>query len=147
MAFWSRSSSTTLSILGSSIVSISGPKLKLRVVAELDLRADLDGRLEDERLALLRLDDLDVGVGQRHDVLLDDGLAVRVLDEVLDGLVEDAPGPRTRSRIGRGALPGRKPGDPRAARQAPDGVVDGAVEPVGGELDLERRVDLGRGWR
>ena len=37
-------------------------------------------------------DDVDVGVGQRQDVLLDEGLAVGVLDEVLDGLVEDRAG-------------------------------------------------------
>ena len=42
-----------------------GREVEVLVVAELDLGADLDGRLEDERLALLGLDDLDVGVGQR----------------------------------------------------------------------------------
>ena len=46
-----------------------GPEVEVLVVAELDLRADLDGRLEDERLALLGLDDVDLGVGQRQDVL------------------------------------------------------------------------------
>ena len=61
------------------MASISGAEVEVAVVAELDLGADRDGRLEDERLALLGLDDLDVGVGQRHDVLLDEGLAVGVL--------------------------------------------------------------------
>ena len=54
-----------------------GLEVEVLVVAERDLGADLDRRLEDERLALLGLHDLDVGVGQRQDVLLDEGLAVR----------------------------------------------------------------------
>ena len=69
-----------------------GREVELRVVAELDLGADLDGRLEAQRLALLGVDDLDVRVGERDDPLLDDRLAVRVLDEVLDGLVDDRGG-------------------------------------------------------
>ena len=65
------------------------PEVEVLVVAELDLGRHLDGRLEDERLALLGLDDFDVGVGQRQEFLLDQRLAIGVLDEVLDGLVED----------------------------------------------------------
>ena len=39
-----------------------GPEVEVAIVAELDLGAHLDGRLEAERLALLRVDDLDVRV-------------------------------------------------------------------------------------
>ena len=85
-------------------------EVEVPVVAELDLGPDLDRRLEDERLALLGLDDLDVGVGQRQEVLLDERLAVRLLDEVVDGVVEDGARAEMRSSTGRGALPGRKPG-------------------------------------
>ena len=57
----SRSSSTTFS----TIVVVDGLDLGLErevlVVAELDLGPDLHGRLEDERLALLGLGDLDLG--------------------------------------------------------------------------------------
>ena len=81
-----------------------GAEVEVLVVAELDLGPDLDRRLEDERLALLRLDDLDVGVGQRQEVLLDEGLAVGRFDEVLDGVVEDGARARGRAR-GRLAAP------------------------------------------
>ena len=49
--------------------------------------------------------------------------------------------------MGRGALPGRKPGDARAAGKAADGVADGAVEAVGRDLDLEEDGALGGGGR
>ena len=52
-----------------------GPEVEVPVVAELDLRADLDGGLEDQRLALLGLDDLDIRIGQRQEVLVDAGPA------------------------------------------------------------------------
>ena len=100
-----------------------GPEVEVLVVAELDLGADLDGRLEDERLALLGLDDLDVGVGQRQDLLLDEGLAVGVLDEVLDGLVEDRARPEVPLEDGARRLARPEAGDARPARQPADGVV------------------------
>ena len=56
-----------------------------------------------------------------------------------------AVGPRTRSRIGRGALPGRNPATLVRRDEAPDGVADGAVETVGGDLDLEEDRALGGG--
>ncbi len=46
-----------------------GREREVPVVAEGDLGADLDGGLEDDRLAFLGRDDLDVGVGQGQDVL------------------------------------------------------------------------------
>ena len=129
----------------SSIGSISGPKLKLLVVAERDLRPDLDGGLEDERLAFLGLDDLDVGVGQGQQVLLDEGLR------------DTRPGrggrrrPRGR-RPARGAAPGAAVGPCRAGtralaspRQVSDGLVNGAVQALGGQLDLEDDRRFG-GW-
>ena len=72
VAFWSRSSSMTLSTLASSIVLDLGREVEAPVVAELDLGAHLDRRLEPEGLALLGLHDLDVRVRERDDPLLDD---------------------------------------------------------------------------
>ena len=54
VAFWSRSSSMTVVDLGLVDGLDLGREVEVLVVAELDLRADLDGRLEDERLALAR---------------------------------------------------------------------------------------------
>ena len=96
----------TWSTLASSIDLDLGREVEVPVVAELDLRADLDGRREDDRLALLGLDDLDVGVRQRQDRLLDERLAVGVVDEVLDRLVEDAAGPELRSSTAAAPCPG-----------------------------------------
>ena len=122
-----------------------GPEVEVLVVAELDLRADLDDRLEDERLALLGLDDVDLGVGQRQDVRLDEGLAVGVLDEVLDGLLVDHARPEVPFQDGTRGLARTEPRDARPARQPADGVVRGAGETVGGQLDLELDRRLGTG--
>ena len=103
-----------------------GPEVEVPVVAEGDVGPDLDGRLEDERLALLGLDDLDVGVRQRQDRLLDERVAIGGLDEAVDGFVEDGAGaedasstrPRALCRAGsRGrASASRGPGRPRRRR-------------------------------
>ena len=88
-----------------------GLEAEVLVVAELDLRPNLHGRLEDDRLALLPLGELDFGQRQRREVLLDDRLAEGILDELVERLRRgSAVSPRTRSSITRGALPGRKPG-------------------------------------
>ena len=39
-----------------------GGEIEVPVIAELEVRPDRDGRLEDERLALFGLDDFDVGI-------------------------------------------------------------------------------------
>ena len=122
-----------------------GREVEVRVVAELDLGPHLDRRLEPERLALDGLDDLDVGIRQRDDVLLDERLAIRVLDQVLDGLVEDGARAEDALEDGPRGLAGPEPGDARAAGQAADGVADGAVEAVGRDLDLEEDGALGAG--
>ena len=83
-----------------------GGEVEVRVVAELHLGAHLDGRLEAQRLALDRLDDLDVGVGERDDALLDHGVAVRDLDQLLHGLVQDRGGPEDALEDGPGRLAG-----------------------------------------
>ena len=124
-----------------------GTEVEVFVVAELDLGRDLDGGLEDERLALLGLDDLDLGVGQRDESLLGEGFAVGILDEVLDGLVEDRARAEMTLEDGAWRLARPEPGDPGPARQQADGGVDGAAQPLGGELDLEddRRSGTGGG--
>ena len=72
-----------------------------------------------------------------QDLLLDEGLAVGVLDEVLDGLVEDRAGTEVALEDRARRLARTEAGDPRSAREAADGVIDGAAEAFGGELDLE----------
>ena len=122
-----------------------GPEVEALVVAELDLGADLDGRLEAKGLPLLGLQDLDVGVGERQDPLLDDRLAVGVLDEVVDGVVEDRGGADDPLQDVARRLAGPEPGDPMAAREVRDRLLDLALEALGRELDLELDGALGRG--
>ena len=122
-----------------------GREVEVLVVAELDLRADLDRRLEDDRLALLGLDDLDVGVRQRQDRLVDERLAVGIVDEVLHRLFEDDAGPERALEHRPRRLARAKAGDARAAREPPDGVVDGTAQALRGELDLEHERAVGGG--
>ena len=122
-----------------------GLEVEVLVVAELDLRADLDRRLEDDRLALLGLDDLDVRVRQRQDRLVDQCLAVGIVDQVLDGLVQDDAGPERALEHRPRSLAGAKAGDARTAREPPDGVIDGAAQTLRRELDLEDERAVGRG--
>ena len=122
-----------------------GPEVEIAEVAQLDLRADGDGRREDDGLAFLRLDDVDVGVGDRQDLLLDERCAVGVLDQVLDRLVEDCAGTEHPLEDGSGRLAGPEAGNPGPPGEAPNGVVDGAVQALRGELDLELDGALRRG--
>ena len=120
-------------------------EVEVRVVAERDLGPDLDGRLELEGLALLRLDQLHVRVGERDDPLLDDRVAVGVLDQVLDRLVEHGGGSEDALEDRSRGLARPEAGDARAAREAERGIAHGAVQPVGGHLDLEEDGALGCG--
>ena len=121
-----------------------GLKLKLR-----SRRASTSGRtwtvaLKIERLALLGLDDLDVGVGQRDDRPSRRApRGRRSATRCSTASSRTAPGPRTRSSMARGALPGRNPAT-RVRAQAADGSRR-RVERVGGELDLEDDGALGGG--
>ena len=90
-------------------------------------------------------DDVDVGVGQRQDLLLDEGLAVGVLDEVLDGLVEDRAGAEVALEDRARRLARTEAGDPRPAREAADGVIDGAAEAFGGSSISSWIVESGPG--
>ena len=123
-----------------------GPEVEVLVVAELDLGRHLDGRLEDERLALLGLDDLDIGVRQRQEVLLDHRLAIGVARPgARPPRRGSTPGPRWRSRTGRGALPGRKPGTrvPRDRRRTASSMA--RLSRSGRKLDLEQDGGFGAG--
>ena len=124
-----------------------GAEVELLVVAELDLGADLDGRLEGQRTPLLRLDHLDVGVGEGQDVPLDDGLAVRVFDEVLDRFVEDDRRAKVPLEHGTRRLARTEAGDPRLPREAAHGRVDGLGQAFGRDLDLEHDRGLWAGGR
>ena len=69
-----------------------GLEAEVLVVAQLDLRPNLHGRLEDDRLALFGLGDLDLGRSQRREILLAYRLTEGILDEELDRLVQDGGG-------------------------------------------------------
>ena len=120
-----------------------GPEIEVLVVAENDLGADLDGRLEDERLALLGLDDLDVRVREGQQRLLDEGVAVRVLHEPVDGFVEDGAGAEDRLEDAAWRLAGPEAGDSRPLRERSDGLADRAVKAIGRDFDLEDDRALG----
>ena len=106
---------------------------------------DRDGRLEDERLALLGLDDLHVGVGQGQDVLLDERLAIGVLHQVVDRLVEDDARAEVALEDRSRRLAGPEAGDAGPAGEGADGRVKGRVQALGGDLDLEQDGRLGGG--
>ncbi len=77
---------------------------------------------------------------------LDQRLAVGPLDEAVDGLVEHGSGPEHSLEDGSRRLAGSEAGDAGAAAEGADGLVDGAAEALGGELDLENDGALrGRG--
>ena len=112
---------------------------EVAVVAELDLRRDLHGGREPEGLALLRLDDIDRGLRQRHQPLLADRLAIGLVDEDLDGLVED----RLRAEDALEHEPGRlaraEARDLRPSSQPANGFVHGTAKPLGRQLELEQQ--------
>jgi hypothetical protein len=124
-----------------------GPEVEVRVVAERHLRPDLDGRLEDDRLALLGLDDLHLRIRQRQDRLFDERLAIRGLDEMLHGLVEDDARAERPLEDGPRRLAWSEARDARPTREALDGLVDRAGQSLGWQLDLEQDGTLrcGRG--
>ncbi len=124
-----------------------GREVEVAVVAQGDLGRHLDGRLEDQGLALDGLDHLDAGLGQRHDPLLDERLAVGLLDRQLDRLVQD--GRLTQHPLEHEARRLARPesGDPGPSGEPSGGLVHRPREVLGRQLDLEqdRRVGSGRG--
>ena len=102
---------------------------------------------EDERLALLGLDDLDVRVRERHDVLAAKGLTIGVLHEVVDGLVEHDTGSEMPLEDGSWRLARAEARNARPAGERADGGVERPVQAFGGQLDLELDGALGGGGR
>ena len=105
-------------------------------VAELDLRPDLQGRLEDDRLALLGLGDFDLGGSQRHDLLVAYGLPHGILDEEIDGFFHDRRGTDHSLDDGPRRLAGPESRDAVLLRKAASGVVQRAGQALGRELEL-----------
>ena len=114
-----------------------GREVERLVVAEDDLRRDLDRGRELERLAELGLDDVDAGLGERHDALFLERVAVGVLEEDVDRLVEDGRRSEDPLEHEPGRLAGPEAGDLGPPGQAPHGLVHRLVEALGRQLDLE----------
>ena len=128
----------TLSTIVSSTALTSGLKLKFSKSPSLTSGRDLDDRLEDDRLALLALGDLDLRRGERHDVLLAERLPATRPRRADRRLRRRRPrGPSTRSSMTRGALPGRKPGTRVWRDSRPTAWTIGLVQAFGRKLELE----------
>src|SRR5439155_2530343 len=87
-----------------------GLEVEVAVVTQLDVRPNGHGRAEDQRLAFLGLLDVDLGLVEGQDELLDQRVAIGIFDEVLDRLVEHRALTEHALEHRSGALPGRKPG-------------------------------------
>ena len=72
-------------------------------------------------------------------------LAIGVLDEVVDGLVEDDAGAEVALEDRPRRLARPEAGDAGAPGEGADGLVEGLVEPLGRDLDLEQDGRLGSG--
>ena len=115
------------------------------VVAELDVRPNLHGGLEDDRLALFALGDLDFGRRQGREVLLDDCLAEGIVDELFEGFVEIAVGPRNRLEHHSGRLAGSEAGNAGLTRQAATAWSMARLRRSGGSSNSSASRELGSG--
>ncbi len=69
---------------------------------------------------------------------LDEGVAIGVLDEVLDGFVEDDAGAEMALQDRARGLARPEARDARPTGEGADGMADGRVQALGGDLDLEQ---------
>ncbi len=112
-------------------------EVEVAVVAELDRWSDLDGRLEDEALGLVRLDDFDVRRREGQHQQVGHGVAVAVVDQMLDGLVEHGTGAEDAVEHHARCLAGPKAGNLGTPAEPLDGVADGGIETIRRQLDFE----------
>ena len=119
----------------------------MAIVPEFDLRSNVECCVEDERLALLGLLDLDLRLVERQDCLLDERVAVGVLDEVIHRVLEHGAGAEHPIEHEAGRLPGPEARHLRAPREMADGGVDRSRQPLRWQLDVEldRAPGAGRG--
>jgi hypothetical protein len=106
-------------------------------IAERHVGANRNDRLEDDRLAFLALHHLDVWRRQGCEVLIDDGLAIGVVDKLIKRLLENRSRTENALEHDSRGLPRAKTGDTGLAREPPDGLADGAIESLGREIELE----------
>ena len=99
------------------------------ILAQLDRRTDLDGRLEAERAPLALLDHLDFGAIYGIEVVLADRFGVHLGDHVLDGLARDG-------FAAVGLLENLARDFPRTEPGQPDAVGEFAVGPFLGRREL-----------
>ena len=113
-------------------------------VGELDLRTDVDLRGEDELAAegagdVRDLGDIDLGLAERLDAGLGDGVAVQAGQRVVDGVLDDRGAPDPLVDDARRDLALTEPGDVDLLADVGVGVVDGRLELLVGHLDGELR--------
>jgi hypothetical protein len=107
------------------------------VIAELHLGPDLDHGLEEQRLPLLGLGDLDLGAGQRDDVLVLDRLAEGILHQMVDRIVENGRRPENPLEHEARGLARPEPRHANLAREAADRLVHCPAQAFGWQLELE----------
>ena len=120
-----------------------GPEVEVLVVAELDLRADRTVALKTSGLPSSAWTISTSAFASGRMSSLDERLAVGVLDQVLDGLVEDDARAERSLEDGARRLAGPEARHAGAAREPADGIADRAVEAIRGKLDLELDGRLG----
>src|SRR5207302_2726727 len=107
------------------------------VALDLDLGPDLDDGVELDVALLLPGGDLELGRGDRVEILGLDGLQVVVGHGVADGPFPGDPGAEMGLEEPAGRLPGPESGDPHLPGQLAEGGVDGRLELAGGDGDPE----------
>ena len=107
------------------------------VIAQVDLGLDRDRCGELQGLVALELTEIELGVADRLDPGLVDGAAVKVGDQVIDGLVADGfPADRALHHRGR-RLARAEPGNTNPSRQAAQRCLDGGLDLVRRRLHLQ----------
>ena len=120
------------STCASTVSSSGGGEVELDlegvVAGELDDRADLDDGVELDVAVLLARGDLDLGRGDRVEVLGDDGVGVEVGQPVLQRLLARDLGAEAGFEDAAGCLAGPEAGDPHLAGQLAERGVDRGLE-------------------
>ena len=121
-------------VVGRRVVELD---LELVVAGEVHDGPDLDDRVELDVALLLPGGDLDLGRGDRIDVVLDHGVGVVVRDAVLQCLLTRDLGPEARLEDAARRLAGAEPGDAHLASELAERGFDRGLEFGRGDRDVE----------